>query len=92
MYAPELLRELYAHMEWADARILVNGRVSSGPWEGGKSVVETRMAVGPALVLPVATMTLADLAVVEIAGARHASSVRPAAEPLVEFLDKHRGR
>ena len=35
---------------------------------------------------------LADLAVVEIAGASQASSVRPAAEPLVEFLDKHRGR
>ena len=35
---------------------------------------------------------LADLEVVEIAGASHASSVSPAAEPLVEFLDKHRGR
>ena len=35
---------------------------------------------------------LAGLEVVEIAGASHASSVRPAAEALVEFLDKHRGR
>ena len=32
------------------------------------------------------------LRVVEIAGASHASSVRPSAEPLVRFLDRHRGR
>ena len=32
------------------------------------------------------------LQVVEIPGASHASSVRPAAEPLVRFLDRHRGR
>ena len=32
------------------------------------------------------------LQVVEIPGASHASSVRPSAEPLVRFLDRHRGR
>ena len=35
---------------------------------------------------------LPDLQVVEIPGASHASSVRPAAEPLVQFLSKHRGQ
>ena len=29
---------------------------------------------------------------VSIAGASHASSVRPSAEPLVRFLDRHRAR
>ena len=32
------------------------------------------------------------LQVVQIPGASHASSVRPSAEPLVRFLDRHRGR
>ena len=35
---------------------------------------------------------LPGLQVVEIRGASHASSVRPAAEPLVRFLDRYRGR
>ena len=35
---------------------------------------------------------MVDLEVVEIAGASHASSVRPSAEPLVRFLDRHRAR
>ena len=35
---------------------------------------------------------MADLEVVAIAGASHASRVRPSAEPLVRFLDRHRAR
>lgn len=35
---------------------------------------------------------LPGLQVVEIPGASHASSVRPSAEPLLRFLDGHRGR
>lgn len=35
---------------------------------------------------------LTGLQVVKIPGASHASSVRPSAEPLIRFLDRHRGR
>ncbi len=35
---------------------------------------------------------VANLEVVELPGASHASSVRPSADPLVRFLDRHRGR
>ena len=35
---------------------------------------------------------MTGLQVVRIPGASHASSVRPSAEPLVRFLDRHRGR